>query len=72
MISAINFEHLYQCNVVPLKIIPSNVNGPITLNKGMERMNKCHFKTREIYDYVIWTTKLILMMQRGFELILQF
>ena len=25
--------------------------------------------SRDIHDYVTWTTKLILMMQRGFELI---
>ena len=31
-------------NVVPLKIIPSDVHGPITLNNWIERMNKCHFK----------------------------
>ena len=31
-------------NVVPLKTIPSNVHGSITLNNGIERMNKCHFK----------------------------
>ena len=31
-------------DVVSLKTIPSNVDGPITLDKGIERMNKCHFK----------------------------
>ena len=31
-------------NAVPLKIIPSDVHGPITLNNWIERMNKCHFK----------------------------
>ena len=31
-------------NAVPLKIIPSDVHGPITVNNWIERMNKCHFK----------------------------
>ena len=31
-------------NAVPLKIIPSDVHGPITLNNWIQRMNKCHFK----------------------------
>ena len=31
-------------NAVPLKIVPSDVHGPITLNNWIERMNKCHFK----------------------------
>ena len=31
-------------NAVPLKIISSDVHGPITVNNWIERMNKCHFK----------------------------
>ena len=58
-------------NAVPLKIVPSDVHGPITLNNWIERMNK-FVTSREIHDYVTWTTKMILMMQREFELIPQY
>ena len=31
-------------DIVPLKIIPSNVHGTLTLNKVIERIGKCHYK----------------------------